>query len=97
MAKKKRKTRRQGLVSWATSLISLGIGLAPVWANLSNMLRGQELKTTLDNLDRHYNILRGDTESLKIGYGALVGGVLFKTAAAILVRKARVQGLLPKI
>jgi len=88
--------RKQGVVSWLTSLAALFIGLGPLFSELAFWLfKGGSFSGMTDNLQRFYNPLRGDRASLTIGYGSLAGGLIFKIATAELAKRARIKSLVP--
>ena len=75
MARKKGSGRKkQGIVSWLTSIIALLIGLGPVWRILNGLFVGGGLAAATDSLNRNYNPLRGDRAALlelAEGFGAV--------------------------
>lgn len=99
MAKKHKGGRhKQGVVSWVTSIAALIIGLGPLFKELTYwLLGGGSFQGMSDNLQRYYNPLRGDRASLTVGYGSLVGGLVFKIATAELAKRARMQSLVPAL
>ena len=94
MAKAKRRRRRQGVVSWATSLISLAIGLSGVASAFKiGGLRGLAHQAS-------FGTSEGGQFNLKQGapiYVPMLAGVLFKKIAAELTKTARVQAIFPRL
>lgn len=92
MAKNK-KRRQQGVVSWLTSVIALGIGLSGVFSVLkTGGLRGLASQAT-------GGITAGQKFQLDkalLVYGPMLGGIVFKKFASMLVKTARVQSILPR-
>lgn len=91
------KRAKQGIISWITSLIALLIGLGPVWKELIYGAQFGNWEGRIDNLNRFYNPLRGDSASLKVGYGSLVGGLLFKVVTSELTKRAKMRSIIPAL
>lgn len=89
---------KQGIVSWLTSIFSLIIGLFPFWTELGAWVNGASTFGQMgDNLQRYYNPLRRDNDALKIGYGSLVGGLIFKVVSSELTKRARITSIVPAL
>lgn len=99
MAKKKHTGRRkQGVVSWITSVLALILGLFPAWRELVNTFNGRQDITGLAyNLNQSYNPLAGNKDRLKEAYGALLGGIVFKVATSELAKRAKVTSVIPAL
>src|SRR5947209_5601818 len=88
--------KRQGFVSWITSILAIIIGLGPaleavgLW--LFGGLSGNDLRGRLNS---YYNPLAGDRAALAVGYGSIVGGLVFKIATSELAKRAKVKSLIP--
>lgn len=78
-------------------MAAVGIGLAPLWGEVLEGVRGGDWQTRFDNLNRFYNPLAGDRASLVRGYGSIVGGIVFKIAMSELVKRAKIKSLMPSI
>ena len=90
-------SRKQGFVSWIVNVIALLIGLGPVWKELAFGVQSGDWSGRVDNLNRFYNPLAGDQASLKLAYGSLAGGIIFKVAAGELAKRARMKSLIPAL
>ena len=98
MARKGRKggRRKQGVVSWLTSLIAILIGLAPVFRALNGWLfGGGSFAGAVSSLNQNYNPMAGNRPALIEGYGSLVGGLVFKVATSELAKRAKIKSLVP--
>lgn len=95
MANKKRRRRKQGVVSWATSIIALAIGLSGV----AHRFKMSGLSGVADQAS--FGMLRRDGKfNLAAGlqiYAPMIGGLIFKKLASELVKAARIQSLVPRI
>ena len=93
MAAKKRR-RRQGVASWLTSVLALGIGLSGVFTVLkSGGLRALAAKASFGTSEKQPFKL----ETGAIIYVPMFAGIVFKKVASELVRSARIQALLPRL
>ena len=91
--KKKGGRRRQGLVSWVTSILALAIGLSGVATTLKvGGLNGLANRASFGALSGKFKL----NEGLVI-YAPMLGAIVFKTLFAELARKARIQSLIPRI
>ena len=97
IAKKKRK---QGVVSWITSVIALAIGLSNVY------VRSKEIKTSgwqyfTDRMLEDYTGF--DTSGhfsarrLVRGYGPIIAAIAFKKSASYLMKTAKIQSIIPQL
>lgn len=86
----------QGIVSWITSFIALLIGLFPVWTELSRLTQIGTFPSVVENLNSYYNPLSG-SPNLKTGYGALVGGIIFKVVSSELTKRAQIRSIIPAL
>ncbi len=93
MAKNKTR-RRQGVVSYATSVISLLIGFSGVFAAFkAGGIAGVANRAS-------FGLLEGGQLDLAEGasiYVPMIGGLIFKAIASELTKKARIQSLIPRI
>ena len=89
--------RKQGIVSWLTSIFALLIGLGPLFKELIYGFQTGAWEGRIDNLNRFYHPLRGDAEALKVGYGSLVGGIVFKVVTGELAKRAKVTSIIPAL
>ena len=90
--------RKQGIVSWITSLFAMLIGLWPVWNNVVEILTGRRsLGAAAGELNEFYNPLAGNKDLLRIGYGSLIGGIIFKIASSELTKRAKVTSIIPAL
>jgi len=100
-----RGPRRQGLVSWATSVVALGIGLSNVFARAGEAYKaakGTRLQWFGKLMIKDYTGFDVDTNSwswknMIRGYAPIAGGVAFKKGTSYLVKTAKVQSLIPNI
>ena len=92
MARRRGGSRRQGIVSWITSIIALIIGF---WPLLNSGARSIGELGSIGN--RLYNPLAGDKAALQMGYGSLVGAIVFKTVSGELAKRARIKAVLPAL
>ena len=89
--------RKQGIVSWITSIFALLIGLFPAWEQLAFLFKGAPLENVTHNLNALYNPLAGNVDQLKRGYGALVGGIVFKVVTGELTKRAKITSIIPAL
>ena len=93
-----RRRARQGITSWLTSIVALIIGLFPVWRNLANLINGRmDIGTFASDTSQFYNPFAGNREALKVGYGSLVGGLIFKVVTSELTKRARIRSIVPAL
>ena len=88
-------SRKQGIVSWLTSLFALLIGFFPIIR--AGVGSGGDMTTFVTDLNRLYNPLAGDREALKVGYGALIGGIVFKVVSSELAKRVKMRSLIPAL
>lgn len=93
MAKKKKGRRRQGLVSWATSIVALIIG----FSGAANLVKRAGIAGLADAAS--FGLAPPTSRfNLNLGlelYAPMIGGIVFKKLMANLARTAKVQSLLP--
>ena len=92
MANKKPRRRQQGIVSWATSVLALAIGLSGVAGTIK--------AGGIGRLAQRASFMKGGKFDLQEGlivYAPMVGAIVFKSLFAALAQKARIQSLIPRI
>ena len=98
MARRKGGNRKQGVVSWLINVFAVLFGLLPIWVRLGQVAGGSmSFESAAMSLASAYNPLSGDKEGNKWAYGSLVGGIVFKTVAGELSRRAKIRSLLPAL
>lgn len=94
MARKKRARRKQGLVSWVTSILALGIGLSGVAVTFkAGGLAGLASRAS-------FSLTAGGPFNMNEGlviYAPMIAGIVFKKLADELVKAARIQTLVPRL
>lgn len=97
MAKKKKKKRgKQGVASWLTSVIALGIGLGNVGARAIES--AGDWKAFIDFMVQDYGGYANGTfaiENAMRGYVPIVAAVVFKKGTSELLKCCKVQSILP--
>ena len=99
MAKSKGGRRgKQGIVSWITSVFALLIGLGPLLERLAAWAKGEiGYAQFRDEGNRLYNPMAKDSAMLALGYGSLIGGLVFKVVSSELVKRAKVTSVIPAL
>lgn len=93
---KKGGRRSQGLLSKATSVLALGIGLSPAIISLSSsMENGFQAKATIQNLAQAYGINPDGTfnftQAVKNTAGPVILAIVFKKGISYLTRVAKLK------
>ncbi len=93
MAKGKKRRRKQGVVSWVMSILSLAIGLSGV----AVAFKQGGLNAVANQAS--FGVIGGKFELEKGApiYVPMLAGLLFKKIAAELTKAARVQTLFPRL
>lgn len=98
MAKKKRKAGKQGIVSWTTSIIGLGIGLGNVAARAIEAAGDWQKFIDFMVMDyTGYDAASGSfaIENAARGYVPIVGAIVFKKGTSELIKRCKVQSIMP--
>ena len=89
---------KQGIVSWITSVFALLIGLGPLLERLAAWAKGEiGFAQFRDEGNRLYNPMAKDQAMLTLGYGSLIGGLVFKVISSELVKRAKVTSVIPAL
>ena len=95
---KDKKKGKQGLASWLTSVIALGIGLGNVGARAIES--GGDWKAFIDYMVQDYGGYANGTfaiENAARGYIPIVAAVVFKKGSSELIKRCPVQSMIPKL
>ncbi len=93
MAKGKKRRRKQGVVSWVTSILSLAIGLSGVAvAFKQGGLNAVANQASFGMIGGKFDIQKGGQI-----YVPMIAGLVFKKLASELTKAARIQTLFPRI
>jgi hypothetical protein len=109
--RKKNRNNKQGIASWLTSVIALGMGLANPVIRIIDASKGPPGKklaywfNLMMNDYTGYNIaiagLGGDNtvdvKRMIRGYAGIGGGIVFKKSTTYLVKVAKVKSLIPRL
>jgi len=98
--RKKKRSRKQGFASWATSAIALLIGFSNVIARLIES--AGDMATFGANMIKDYTGYDTATGSWAVANAArgilpIIGGVVFKKASSMLIKSAKMSSPLPSI
>ncbi len=97
-APRRRARRKQGVVSWLTSLLALFIGL---FRPVTLLLTGQ-VGTVIQ--EGSFGLINPDGSpgsfNLQTGarmYAPMIGGIMFKTISSELTKRAKLKALVPSL
>ena len=105
VAKKKRTKSKQGVVSWAVNLLTLGIASSNVLTRISEAWgRADGLEWFARTmLSDHAGLIMGpgmtyegfEAKRMIRGYAPMAGAYAFKTGMGVVLKKVKIQSLIP--